>query len=345
MANAIRKDPKIKGIKIDGTECKISQYADDTTLFLDGSKTSLEASLTSLDRYHQISGLKMNVSKSEAMWIGEAKHKTDILFPEKNLKWVQSFVKALGVYFSTNEELSLQKNTSEKIEKIGKLIENWSLRSLTLFGKITVIKAFLASQLVYILTPLHSCRKTLKEINDLLFHFLWNGKNDKIKRKVMISDYEDGGAKMLDIISFNSALKTMWITKYFDNHNQGKWKNLFNHYLKGLGGKNAFLSNLSKADLQKIKINDSFTTEVLETWAEIHFCEQISTIDEFLDHYLWNNSLVRIGNKPISLTKWREKGITKISDFVKQNLKYNSLHMKNFKLNLILTYPTYSTPD
>ena len=50
LANAIRKDPKIRGIKIDGTECKINQYADDTTLFLDGSKTTLEASVTLLER-------------------------------------------------------------------------------------------------------------------------------------------------------------------------------------------------------------------------------------------------------------------------------------------------------
>ena len=54
-------------------------------------------------------------------------------------------------------------------------------------------------------------------------------KGDKIKRTVMINDYDDGGAKMLDINSFNRALKSTWITKYFDHTNKGKWKNLFNH--------------------------------------------------------------------------------------------------------------------
>ena len=37
LANAVRKDPVIKGIKVNNTECKINQYADDTSLFLDGS--------------------------------------------------------------------------------------------------------------------------------------------------------------------------------------------------------------------------------------------------------------------------------------------------------------------
>ena len=31
-------------------------------------------------------------------------------------------------------------------------------------------------------------------------------KVDKIKRSIMIGDYEDGGAKMADIVSFNRAL-------------------------------------------------------------------------------------------------------------------------------------------
>ena len=105
-------------------------------------------------------------------------------------------MKALGVYFSTNEKKSSKQNNEEKIDKIKKLTEKWSLKKLTL----------LASQLVYILTPLQTCPNTIKEINAILFKFLWDKKGDKIKRTVMINDYEDGGTKMLDINSFNRAL-------------------------------------------------------------------------------------------------------------------------------------------
>lgn len=152
LANAIRKDTKIKGIKINETECKISQYADDTTIFLDGSKNALQASLDILDRFGKISGLKINNSKTEVLWIGALSKKTDIFLPERSLKWTTGSVKALGVHFATNEEESLKLNTEEKLDKIKKLAENWGLRKLTIFGKISVIKALLASQLVCILT-------------------------------------------------------------------------------------------------------------------------------------------------------------------------------------------------
>jgi len=43
---------------------------------------------------------------------------------------------------------------------------------------------------------------------------------DKIKRDVMISDYKNGGLRMIDLIKcFNKALKTAWVKKYLDNEN------------------------------------------------------------------------------------------------------------------------------
>ena len=94
--------------------------------------------------------------------------------------------------FAANEEVSMKLNTEEKLDKIKKLVENWGLRKLSIFGKISVIKALLASQLVYILTPLRTCPKTLKEVNALLFKFLWDDKGDRIKRSVIINKYENG---------------------------------------------------------------------------------------------------------------------------------------------------------
>ena len=73
-----------------------------------------------------------------------------------------------------------------------------------MFGRITIIKTLLASQLVYILTPLPTHHNALKDINTLLHKFLWDGKGDKIKRSIMINDYKEGGARMIDIVTFNS---------------------------------------------------------------------------------------------------------------------------------------------
>ena len=133
--------------------------------------------------------------------------------PEKDFKWVKDKLKALGVWLSTNPETTIEANYNEKLTKVRNSLSCWELRRLSLLGKITVLKSLIASQLVYILSPLPTKHKVIGEINNIFFNFLWDGKGDKIKRDIMISDYENGGLKMIDIKVFNRALKSGWIKK------------------------------------------------------------------------------------------------------------------------------------
>ena len=63
LANAIRRDPSIKGISISQNEIKLSKYADDTTLILDGSQDTLETSLDVIEKFIKITGLRLNNKK------------------------------------------------------------------------------------------------------------------------------------------------------------------------------------------------------------------------------------------------------------------------------------------
>ena len=54
LPTAIRKNTNTKGISVNGVEIKLSQYADDTTLILDGSRESLVSSLAMLDNFSSL---------------------------------------------------------------------------------------------------------------------------------------------------------------------------------------------------------------------------------------------------------------------------------------------------
>ena len=43
----------------------------------------------------------------------------------------------------------------------------------------------------------------------------------------MINDYDEGGLKMIDIVSFKRSLKAIWIKKYLDTENQGGMEKFF----------------------------------------------------------------------------------------------------------------------
>ena len=74
----------------------------------------------------------------------------------------------------------------------------------------------------YILTPLATNRRFIGEINNIFYSFLWKNKSDKIKRTLLISNYDHGGLKMVDLSAFNKSLKPTCIRKYLDISNHGK---------------------------------------------------------------------------------------------------------------------------
>jgi len=47
--------------------------------------------------------------------------------------------------------------------------------------KIVVLKSLIASQLVYVLSPLPTNQQVLDEINSIFYQFLWDGKGGKIR--------------------------------------------------------------------------------------------------------------------------------------------------------------------
>ena len=198
MAKAIRKNPNISGISINNNDIKISQYADDTTLILDGLREALISALRLLDEFGNLSGLKINDTKTEALWIGSSIGKDNIPTPCFRFKWPKENVKTLGVWLSIHPEITISDNYDEKLKNIKAILSCWKYRRLTLMRKITVLKSLVVSQLAYILSPLPSNYKIINEINDTFYRFLWNDKGDKIKLKVMISDYAKGGLKMID---------------------------------------------------------------------------------------------------------------------------------------------------
>ena len=51
-----------------------------------------------------------------------------------------------------------------------------------------------------------------------MYENIWNGKTDKVKRKVFIQDYELGGLRMPDLETFVDTQKLKWVNLYTANH-------------------------------------------------------------------------------------------------------------------------------
>ena len=99
----------------------------------------------------------------------------------------------------------------------------------------------------------------------------------------MISDYENGGLRMLDLNSFNKALKLSWMRKYLNDNNSGKWKLLFDFQLDDYGGVEFFRGNLDRKDVSKyINVPDPFIPEIVQIWTEMSFEDTVKSIEHLL---------------------------------------------------------------
>ena len=242
LAIAIRANEEIKGIVINQEETKLLQYADDTIAVLTDLE-SVQKLFQLLDKFKELSGLKENSSKTEGMWIGSLKNSES---EPLGIKWPTEPIKALGVFFTYDHKLSHSKNFSEKIVDIKKLFNIWSSRGPFLYGKVTLIKSLLIPKIIYT-SSLLPTPKHIKDLNHILYTFLWKGK-DKVTRASTINNYEEGGIKIVDIESLIKSLRLSWLKRIFSD-NSGAWQNYLEYILKDSGGLMLFKCNYNVKDL------------------------------------------------------------------------------------------------
>ena len=192
LASKIRQSKLVKGINIYGNEVKVNQFADDTNLFC-ADITSVEKALCLVNEFGCISGFKLNVKKTKALWLGKWRNNRTTPL---QLSWPRDPVKILGVYFSYDEKNDDQYNFNLKVKKLQTHLDMWSSRRLTLFGKVLIIKGLGLSQILYSASNINVPKDIAKTVKGKLFSFLWNKKRDKIKRESLHQDYDNGGIRM-----------------------------------------------------------------------------------------------------------------------------------------------------
>ena len=148
-----------------------------------------------------LSGLRVNSSKTEGLWIGSLK-KSDS--KPLGIKWPNEPIKALhvGAFFTMTILCSTKIFFRQTIVNIKKLINIWSSRRLSIFGKIFIIKSLLLSKLMYISSLLPTPTYITKKVNRLLFKFVCKGV-DKVTCKIVEDREGRNGGFLLFNCNYN----------------------------------------------------------------------------------------------------------------------------------------------
>ena len=138
-------------------------------------------------------------------------------------KYIKSNIKILGCFFGENE---IKVNFQSKIIKMEKMAENWKFIRFNLIDKTISIKTYMTSLLQFQLQTFMIPKKYLKQINKIIFSYLWCYRREKIARKLLIRNIDKGGLAFPDIKTKNITNFIKHVQNMQDNLKQ-PWACLF----------------------------------------------------------------------------------------------------------------------
>jgi len=331
LAIYIRGSDEIKGINLrDEHDVKLTAFADDMTSFLKDDQ-SVDNLLKVLNDFGLCSGLKLNKSKLEACYLGTSSP-TEF---HTNVD-IKSCIEILGIFFSYNKKEAAKSNFESILDSLKKKLNLWRWRNLTVLGRIQIVKTFAISKFLYRASQLPLSNEIIKSANKIIFDFIWKGK-DKVKRRALINNIENGGLNMIHLESLIQAQKMSFFKRYVDLDYAADWKLVLDALLKPVGGSYLLKCNFSLSDLP-VKVSP-FYAECLTLWSRFNTTLPVQ-VEDIMEEIVWNNKNILVNKKSCYYSDLVDVGMHRIRDMVRadgsfytwSDLQLKGLQSKNFLL-------------
>ena len=211
MSHLIKANSNIKGISVHDVENILSQFADDTALYTEYSRVSIEAICQTLQVVERNIGLKISYEKTSLYRIGSIHKSNAQFYMSQNLHWSDEDIYLLGVHIACDGS-TVDKNFQEVLSKVKSTLSNRYNRTATLLGKVLIVKSLIGSLFVYKTTTMSNLSsEQIKCVEKEISNFLWSGRRAQIAMHTLQKQKIQGGLKLVDLSAKQRAIKIKWI--------------------------------------------------------------------------------------------------------------------------------------
>ena len=226
---------------------------------------------------------------------------------------IKSCIEILGIFFSYNKKEAAKLNFESIFDSLKKKLNLRRWRNLTVLGRIQIVKTFAISKFLYRASQLPLSNEIIKSTNKIIFDFIWRGK-DKVKRRALINNIENGGLNMIHLGSLIQAQKMSFFKRYVDPEYAADWKLVLDTLLKPVGGPYLLKCNFSLSDLP-VKVSP-FYVECLTLWSRFNTTLP-DQVENIMNEIVWNNRNIHVNKKSCYYSDLVEVGMHRICDMVK----------------------------
>lgn len=335
LAHVLRSVESIKGADLGLGEYKLSQYADDLTLFVrDGQ--SLENALLQIQEFGLHSNLRLNVQKSIGLKIG--------LQPElgqegSQLVWSDS-ANILGLnFYAFREDTNCTLTDFQKyVSKMTDICNKWSKRKVALKAKVTVLNTLVFPILYYAAQNSHCPPVVLEQVKRLTVKFLWNGNRPIVSMATLYQPIERGGLGLHNFGLRVKAAHVAWAKRFIQATHEDFWIDFFCQSCRVTEPVDV-LTRRQRVISPNIP---PFNRSILIAWNAYYAVSPNSDLSVRAEP-LWFNRFIKWGALRRFQTIWSDKGIARINDLIFEGkLMSRQLLSDRYGINLTLGQ-SYST--
>ncbi|XP_039008452.1 uncharacterized protein LOC120136511 [Hibiscus syriacus] len=183
-------------------------FADDLLIFCKGNLESVVGVNTVLDKFYEMSGLKLNAAKCEFYASGISTNILEFITKATGFKQGCLPVRYLGVPLVTRK-LS-EKDCVVLIDNIKSRLYHWSGKLLSYAGRLELIRAVLFSVANYWCRQLFLPQSIIKKIEQLCSRFFWKGSDKaatgaRVSWETICKPKHEGGLGLKDLKTWNKA--------------------------------------------------------------------------------------------------------------------------------------------